>query len=444
MNRFLARVFAIGIALGVALEIHAQTILTNFLPIQSGANQFALQYFSNRNPGIYSTNITQILIAIHGISYNADDYLSYGIESASRCPGASSNTLIIAPCLYITPFTGPPTNSTLYWLQQPSFGSRKAAYGWPQTNLVNISPYSALDSLSSNLLSSTNFPNLKRMVWFGNSGGGQLINRYAACSTQNVQAAARAIHTRYIVSAPSSYVYLNEERPITNNSGQFFIPTLAAHPGFNDWGFGLSNLYEYPAAKGVSVITNLYKQKFVVYCVGSLDNNPNDSSLDTNDEAELQGTQRVQRATNYFGYLRHFYGTNILKFQTFCLVSNVAHDAHGILVSDQGVKAVFDYETNAVDSDGDGFSDWQEWLAGTDPNLAADRPVLASSKTGTGIISLFWSARESRRYRLLSAGTLNSNWLPVTDLVATNAAVVSNSISTAPNSSFFRLQISPQ
>src|SRR5206468_3860547 len=105
----------------------------------------------------------------------------------------------------------------------------------------------ALDLLSSNLLTSTNFPNLKRMVWFGNSGGGQLVNRYAACSTQNLQAAARGIHTRYIVSAPSSYLYFNTERPNTNSPG-YYVPSASAHSGYNDWGFGLENLYEYPAA----------------------------------------------------------------------------------------------------------------------------------------------------------------------------------------------------
>lgn len=444
MKRLRPICFAVFIAWFATMELYAQLIRTNFLPIQSGTSQFALQYFSNRDPGVYSTNITQILITIHGISYNADDYLGYGVESMNRCPGASNNTLVIAPCLYITPFTTPATNSTIYWLSAPAFGSRKAAYGWPQTNAVNFSAYSALDVLSSNLLGSTNFPNLKRMVWFGNSGGGQLINRYAACSTQNVQAASRAIHTRYIVSAPSSYVYFNGERPVTNNPGQYFIPNLVDHPGYNDWGYGLSNLFEYQAVRGASGITNLYKQKFVVYCVGTLDNDPNDNSLDTGDEAELQGAQRLQRATNYFAYVRHFYGTNILKFQTFCLVTNVAHDARGILISDQGVRAVFDYETNAADSDGDRFSDWQEWLAGTDPNSAADRPLIASSKISGGNISLSWSAKESRRYRMLTASSLGGSWLTLTNVFSTNAVLMTNSFPATPQQNFFRLQIDPQ
>ncbi len=444
VSRLRAILYAGAAILGLSVVANAQTIFTNYLPIVSDTNQFALQYFSSRNLALFSPNITQILIVNHGISYNADDYLSYGIDSAAHCPGASTNTLVIAPCLYITAFTTPPTNSTLYWLQQPSFGSRKAAYGYPKQILVNFSPYSALDLLSSNLLTSTNFPNLKRMVWFGNSGGGQLINRYAACTTQNLQAAARGIHTRYIVCAPSSYLYFNPERPVTNSPGQYYIPSLSAHSGYDDWGFGLSNLYEYPANVGTDFITNQYRQKFVVYCVGTLDNDPNDSSLDTSDAAELQGSQRLQRATNYFAYLRHFYGSNILQFQTFCLVTNIAHDAHGVLISDQGIKSVFDYEIHPVDSDSDGFSDWQEWLVGTDPTLSSNHPALLGGKTRNGSISLSWQTHASRRYRLLSSAAPGSSWPPLTDSVATNLVTISNSFPTLSNSGFFRLQISPQ
>lgn len=445
LGRWSGIFFAVGVLLFIALSGRAQPAFTNFLAIKSGTSQFALQYFSNRNPGTYSPDVTQLLIVLHGINYNADDYLAYGIQSAARCPGASTNTLILAPCLYITPFTVPPTNSTLYWLSSPAFGSRRAAYGWPQTNAVNFSAYSALDVLSSNLLASTNFPNLKRMVWFGNSAGGQLVNRYAACSTQNVQAAARAIHTRYIVSAPSSYLYFNEQRPGTNFNGTFFTPSLTTYPTYNDWGYGLTNLFEYPAARGAAFITNNYRQKFVVYCVGSLDNNPNDSSLDISDEAELQGLQRVQRATNYFTFVTRFYGTNISRFQTFCLVPGIAHDAQGILTSDLGVRSVFDYETNAVDSDGDGYSDWQEWLAGTNPNSAADRPGLSAAlNTGGNNLALSWPTRELRRYQVLSTTNFMTNWTIVTDFVATNATRLTNLIAPVNGREFFRLAITPQ
>src|SRR5439155_19050777 len=130
---------------------------------------------------------------------------------------------------------------------------------------------------------------------------------------------------------PSSYLHFNGERPVTNSPGQYYFPNPAIHSNYNDWGYGLDELYEYPNARGTNAITNQYRQQFVVYCIGTLDNDPNDSSLDTSDEAGLQGSQRLERATNYFAYLQHYYGSNILQFQAQCIVTNVAHDAHGIL-----------------------------------------------------------------------------------------------------------------
>ncbi len=443
-GRFLAFVSAACLALNVSPTLHAQTIFTNLLPLQTGTNRFNFQFFSSRNLNQSYPAITQILISIHGISYNADDYLAYGIDSAAHCPGASNNTLVIAPCLYITPFTAPATNSTLYWLSQPSFGSRKAAYGYPAQILVNYAPYTALDALSNFILTSTNFPNLKRMIWFGNSGGGQLVNRYAACTTQDVYAVQRAIHTRYIVSAPSSYLYLNPERPATNNSGAWFVPSLTTYPDYNDWGYGLNAPYEYPDDKGPTLITNQYKRKFVIYTVGTLDNDPNDNSLDDSDAAELQGSHRVQRATNYFAYLQHFYGSNLLRFQTFCLVSNVAHDAHGILISDQGVKAVFDYESRPVDTDGDGYTDWQEWLAGTDPKNPADHPALSASRGPGNSLSLSWPTRDNRRYQVLSSTPPATNWLLRSDTTVTNSVTLTTQFPTTSNPALFRLQTSPR
>lgn len=440
-----ATLFATIVAsLSFHAEVGATTYFTNQLPITTGTNQCTLQYYSNRDPSQYSTNITQILICNHGISYDGFNYMTYGIAAAARVPGASTNTLVLAPALYTNAFTTPASNAILYWLEQPSFGSQHAAYGNPTHITLNFSPYAALDALSSFLVNSTNFPNLSRIMWFGFSGGGQLINRYAACSTQSVQAAARGIHTRYICGSPSSYVYMDGQRPNTNLPGQFYVPSASTYPTYNQWGYGLSNLYSYPNAVGSTFISNQYRQTYVVYCVGTLDNDPNDSTLDTSDEAELQGNSRWSRATNYFAYMSHIYGSNISLFQAFCPVTNVSHQASNVLTSDQGIKAVFDYEVTPVDTDHDGFSDWQEFLAGTNPTNALDYPKLSTAKSGAGSISVSWSAKPSRRYHLLSTQSLGSNWLSETNILATNSVSITNTFQAVTNRAFYRLQINPQ
>ena len=67
-----------------------------------------------------------------------------------------------------------------------------------------ISSYTIMDSLIAHLLI---FSKLQDIALVGNSAGGQFVNRYAAGSDQEGEG-----KIRYIVSAPSSYVYMDEYR----------------------------------------------------------------------------------------------------------------------------------------------------------------------------------------------------------------------------------------
>ena len=72
--------------------------------------------------------------------------------------------------------------------------------------------------------------------------------------------------------------------------------------------------------------------------------------------------------------------------------------------------------TNAVagiDADGDGYSNWQEYLAGTDPNNAASFLRVLTEPLEEGEVAIRWNSVQGRMYRLWRTDDLNSEFVPV-------------------------------
>ncbi len=92
------------------------------------------------------------------------------------------------------------------------------------------------------------------------------------------------------------------------------------------------------------------------------------------------------------------------------------------------------------DSDGDGFDNHAEWLAGTDPHNAASVLKLSAAPAGGGTVQLSFQAMAGRSYTLLAAPVADAEvWFSVTNLaaVATNRTVFLNQ--PASGAQFYRL-----
>jgi len=62
-----------------------------------------------------------------------------------------------------------------------------------------------------------------------------------------------------------------------------------------------------------------------------------------------------------------------------------------------------------VDSDGDGFNNWQEWRAGTVPTDSASALRLASPTSALTSLSISWQSVTNRTYWLERATNLSSS-----------------------------------
>ncbi len=111
-------------------------------------------------------------------------------------------------------------------------------------------------------------------------------------------------------------------------------------------------------------------------------------------------------------------------------------------------QAYFGSPTGAVrdaDDDGDGMSNWQEYLAGTDPTNALSSLMITNISATADGQNLSFSSSRFRTYRLQAASALGTQavWSNKTDtLYGTGGAVTVNDRNvTGP--CFYRLQVNP-
>ncbi|NJK49473.1 PEP-CTERM sorting domain-containing protein [Candidatus Gracilibacteria bacterium] len=324
-------------------------ICSSRLTFTQDGQELKLPYCRNHPLGKADDDFQRALIVIHGASRNADEYYADVFNTAKDANEADEDTLIIAPQFLededIEAFNL--SDDTLFW-----------SSGWREGNLsrdtdelprpFRISSYSVIDEIIKRLVEPGKFPELDEIVIAGHSAGGQFVNRYAAGS----QVQPNNTSLRYVVSNPSSYLYMNEERAIPGTLDQFAIPNASSCPTYNEYKYGLDGeLNAYMETPGIEGIRSQYLSREVVYLLGGADTDPNDDSLDTDCEAMFQGSQRLERGTIYYNYLQHYYGSAVLDTHTKSIVPGVGHDYQLMFDSDAGRKFLFDYNPTLDDDD---------------------------------------------------------------------------------------------
>jgi hypothetical protein len=101
--------------------------------------------------------------------------------------------------------------------------------------------------------------------------------------------------------------------------------------------------------------------------------------------------------------------------------------------------------TVKTDSDGDGMTDYAEFIAGTNPTNAASKLIFTAALAQTNHnVRLQWSAVADRLYRLLSATGNFTNWSAYSDWQqATTNQVIFTATNATTSARFFRVQVSP-
>ena len=293
------------------------------------SSAISLPIFCNMNLNQTNNEVENAIIVIHGMARNAYDYFE-SVNSINSELGLDNRSMIIAPQFLINVDMGT-------WNLDSTIAFWSGTSSWLSGNLSNsteqaprdfeVSSFTIIDSLIHYLVS--NFINIERVTLVGNSAGGQLVNRYAAGSGMHYNHLVD-----YVVAAPSSFVYLDENRYDSPFPFSWNEPSTCQ--SYNDYKYGLNDLNDYMESRGVDSIRLNYFAKKVSYLVGE-----NDYGGTTDCSSMTQGDNRLARSIIYYNYLKFFYGPEVSDRHRLAIIPNMSHSHFQIFNSLCGRSAIF-------------------------------------------------------------------------------------------------------
>ena len=258
-----------------------------------------------------------VVIVVHGALRDSDRYLA-SAQHAERL--AASDALIVAPQFLADV---DPAGDALCWRVEGGKG------GYPALGPAPLSSFGVLDSLLARLAPEPG-PD-PAVVVFGNSAGGQFVNRYAAVGRGPDVLAARGLRVRFVVANPSTYLYFSRERPVP-------VPD-AAH--VNDWRYGFDRAPGYVDANPRRSLER-YLGRDVTIVLSELDNDGASLLLEVSPAAMTQGANRLDRGLRYDQHVRGLARAAGLPFRHRLIrLTGVGHTAADVLAAERTREIVF-------------------------------------------------------------------------------------------------------
>jgi hypothetical protein len=303
-------------------------IQTIQLPNNSGA-QFNFDMYSNYDfiddtEFIYNS-INKLVIVVHGLTRNANDYFSY-MATSLQSIDMEENTLLISPYFKDNAVAA---SDDLYWDTRWREGANSG-----NTN-ASISSFTVMDAIIEKVVNSGNFPNLTTIFVTGHSSGAAFTQHYALANR------AENIHTNIDFEygiANNQYFYYPDGARYDESTQQFVTPTGCS--GYNFWPYGYE--FSVPYLEGIeqSVITEQQVTRNTTYLLGSNDTSTSGSLNTTDCQAILLGENRLKRGENMYLYMQTFYGAT--NNHEKIIVNNVGHDANGMFNSSEFQQYIID------------------------------------------------------------------------------------------------------
>ncbi|MBB3698619.1 hypothetical protein KMW28_15320 [Flammeovirga yaeyamensis] len=299
------------------------TTLETYTKVKLDGDQFnrTTTFFTSidLNDSTPISQVTSVTVVVHGLGYDYQNQFQSMFNSVYDV-GAISRTLVVAPF-----FSNNSADNNIKWTG--------AVWRIGQNSDDGQSSFLLYEQFLKEYVLDGKFPNLKTVLLSGHSAGGQFSQRYAALN--NLEEQYADITFKYMVSNPSSYLYINNQRYSDADEG-FITPVASDCPEYNNYHYGLSNIQsftDYRSDLDSTEIVNNDIKRLVTYATGTEDLDNSDESCSANWQgggSSITNTSENSRHKRAL-YMQRFYddqypGNNHNLFE----VKGIDHNAAGI------------------------------------------------------------------------------------------------------------------
>jgi hypothetical protein len=252
-----------------------------------------LPWYTSPTPGETLPDGTgRLLVVVHGALRDAGRYLEHAQAAARE---HASRSLIVAPQFLadVDLRGGPePWPGTLYWDAEGWKGGEQAL------GTACLSSFTVMDRLLGQLTTADSWPSGRppAVVVYGNSAGGQYVNRYAAVGRGPDRLAARGVAVRFVLSNPSTYLYFTaDQSAAVGGRGR-------GDGGEYRWRYGFDGAPAYVEGDARENLRR-YLGRDVTIVLGRDDSDGASLLLETHAAAMAQGANRYDRGIRYHAYI---------------------------------------------------------------------------------------------------------------------------------------------
>ena len=274
--------------------------------------------------------ITRALVVVHGAGRNADDYFRTTL-AATFLANALDNTIAISPRFASNNSSCRDTLAAneVNW----PCGGDSWRSGGTAVNDANLTSYDFMDAIVRALTRKENFPNLKSIVISGHSAGGQFATRYGMANQIHDSA---GVPITYVVSNPSSYSYLDPERPGGASNELRPFGDARNCTTYDSWPYGFKNRTGYASKIPDDQLKKQMAARPMTYLLGELDVLPL-AGFDSSCPAMAQGPTRLARGQAYAAYVKAKYNAP----HQVVVVPLCGHNARCVFTSEAALPVLF-------------------------------------------------------------------------------------------------------
>ena len=302
-------------------------------------------------------SVIRAVIVIHGIQRDADNYFRHAL-AAAYLASALEDTAVIAP-RFASNDGGNCRDSLAPG--ELNWNCQLGPDGWFSGGVAidgsNIASFDVVDDILRKVARKEIFPSLRVIAVTGHSAGGQFVTRYVMVNEVHDRL---SVPVRYVVANPSSYAYLDMQRPTSSAVPQtvaagppgYTLPPSANPPApfvafadarnctaYDDWPYGLQKRTGSSARLADDALRRQLAARPTTYLLGELDILPL-YGFDASCSAMAQGSTRLARGLAFGRYVNEKYGA---PHKT-VIVSACGHNARCMFTADSVLPLIFPKE----------------------------------------------------------------------------------------------------